>query len=42
MRALSISSADAFVLVYDINDEQTYAEVAEIRQQIHEIKGNLK
>ena len=39
MRALSISSADAFILVYDVTDSTTYEEVRTIRDQIHEIKG---
>ncbi|EAT45419.1 AAEL003301-PA [Aedes aegypti] len=39
MRALSISSADAFILVYDITDSVTFEEVKAIRQQIHEIKA---
>lgn len=39
MRALSISSAEAFILVYDITDSGTFEEVKAIRQQIHEIKS---
>ncbi|XP_055371953.1 ras-related protein Rap1 [Condylostylus longicornis] len=39
MRALSISSAEAFILVYDVTDTNTYEEVRAIRDQIHEIKG---
>ncbi|XP_065082271.1 GTP-binding protein Di-Ras1 [Ochlerotatus camptorhynchus] len=39
MRALSISSADAFILVYDITDSVTFEEVKAIREQIHEIKS---
>lgn len=39
MRALSISSADAFVLVYDVNDASTFEEVRALRDQIHETKG---
>ncbi|XP_055619751.1 GTP-binding protein Di-Ras2 [Toxorhynchites rutilus septentrionalis] len=39
MRALSISSADAFILVYDISDSVTFEEVKAIREQIHEIKA---
>ncbi|KXJ69533.1 hypothetical protein RP20_CCG026681 [Aedes albopictus] len=39
MRALSISSAEAFILVYDITDSVTFEEVKAIRQQIHEIKA---
>ncbi|CAG2056940.1 unnamed protein product [Timema podura] len=40
MRALSISSAEAFVLVYDITDADTFEEVRTLRDQIHETKGN--
>lgn len=39
MRALSIGSADAFILVYDISDSCTFEEVKLIRDQIHECKG---
>lgn len=39
MRALSISSADAFILVYDITNESTFEEVRAIRDQIHETKN---
>lgn len=39
MRALSISSADAFILVYDVTDETTFEEVRLIRDQIHETKA---
>ncbi|XP_058053474.1 ras-related protein Rap-1b [Anopheles bellator] len=39
MRALSISSADAFILVYDVTDSVTFEEVKAIREQIHEIKS---
>uniref|UniRef100_A0A1A9W1H4 Ras-related protein Rap-2b n=1 Tax=Glossina brevipalpis TaxID=37001 RepID=A0A1A9W1H4_9MUSC len=39
MRALSISSADAFILVYDVTDATTFDEVRMIRDQIHETKG---
>ncbi|CAH0548008.1 unnamed protein product [Brassicogethes aeneus] len=38
MRALSISSADAFILVYDVTDANTFEEVRMIRDQIHETK----
>ncbi|KAK4872643.1 hypothetical protein RN001_014672 [Aquatica leii] len=38
MRALSISSADAFILVYDVNDVSTFEEVRALRDQIHETK----
>ncbi|XP_064537132.1 ras-related protein Rap-2b [Drosophila montana] len=39
MRALSISSADAFILVYDVTDASTFEEVRAIRDQIHETKA---
>lgn len=39
MRALSMSSADAFILVYDITDAETFNEARRIRDQIHETKG---
>lgn len=39
MRALSISSADAFILVYDVNDAATFEEARALRDQIHETKG---
>ncbi|XP_054087479.1 ras-related protein Rap-2a [Zeugodacus cucurbitae] len=39
MRALSISSADAFILVYDVTDASTFEEVRMIRDQIHETKA---
>ncbi|SPP88862.1 ras-related protein Rap-2b [Drosophila guanche] len=39
MRALSISSADAFILVYDVTDSSTFEEVRGIRDQIHETKA---
>ncbi|KAL3276002.1 hypothetical protein HHI36_020733 [Cryptolaemus montrouzieri] len=39
MRALSISSADAFVLVYDVTDATTFEEARAIRDQIHEAKA---
>ncbi|CAH1123444.1 unnamed protein product [Ceutorhynchus assimilis] len=38
MRALSISSADAFVLVYDVTDSNTFEEARALRDQIHETK----
>ncbi|CAK1581756.1 unnamed protein product [Parnassius mnemosyne] len=38
MRALSMQSADAFILVYDITEANTFAEVRALRDQIHEIK----
>lgn len=39
MRALSISSADAFILVFDVTDSSTFDEARAIRDQIHETKG---
>ncbi|KAJ9595155.1 hypothetical protein L9F63_013563, partial [Diploptera punctata] len=39
MRALSMSSADAFILVYDVNDASTFEEVRVLRDHIHETKG---
>lgn len=39
MRALSISSADAFILVYDVTDASTFEEARALRDQIHETKG---
>uniref|UniRef100_T1GH87 Uncharacterized protein n=1 Tax=Megaselia scalaris TaxID=36166 RepID=T1GH87_MEGSC len=39
MRALSISSAEAFILVYDITDSTTFEEVRHIRDIIIETKG---
>lgn len=39
MRALSISSADAFILVYDVTDAETFEEVRALRDQIHETKN---
>lgn len=38
MRALSMQSADAFILVYDITDSDSFAEVRALRDQIHETK----
>lgn len=42
MRALSISSADAFVLVYSVVDPDTFEEARVIRDQILEIKGGAQ
>ncbi|XP_068901304.1 ras-related protein Rap-1 isoform X2 [Tenebrio molitor] len=39
MRALSISSADAFILVYDVTDSSTFEEARTLRDQIHETKA---
>ncbi|XP_066995669.1 ras-related protein Rap-1b [Anabrus simplex] len=36
MRALSISSGDAFILVYDITDSDTFTEIRTLRDQILE------
>lgn len=41
MRNLSISNADAFVLVYDICDLSTFEDLHAIRDQILETKGTL-
>ncbi|KAM3963096.1 ras-related protein Rap-2a [Aphomia sociella] len=38
MRALSMQSADAFILVYDITDADSFTEVRVLRDQIHETK----
>jgi len=38
MRALSISSADAFVLVYSVTDPETFQQAAAIRDQIVDTK----
>ena len=40
MRNLSISNADAFILVYDICDMSTFEDVRVIRDQILETKGS--
>ncbi|XP_053625612.1 ras-related protein Rap-1 [Plodia interpunctella] len=40
MRALSMQSADAFILVYDITDADSFAEVRALRDQIHETKDS--
>lgn len=39
MRALSISSADAFILVFDITSAESFEEVRVLRDKIHETKG---
>ncbi|XP_015120778.1 ras-related protein Rap-2b [Diachasma alloeum] len=39
MRELSIKSADAFILVYDVNDASTFAEVEGLRSTILASKG---
>lgn len=41
MRALSISSADAFILVYSVVDASTFEEARVIREQILETKGGV-
>ena len=38
MRALSISSGEAFILVYDVTDKSTFEVIRLLRDQIHEIK----
>lgn len=40
MRALSMQSADAFILVYDITDNESFVEVRTLRDQIHETKAS--
>lgn len=40
MRNLSISNADAFVLVYDVCDASTFEDLQAIRDQILETKGS--
>ncbi|CAB3242454.1 unnamed protein product [Arctia plantaginis] len=40
MRALSMQSADAFILVYDITDANSFAEVRALRDQIHVTKDS--
>ena len=40
MRKLSISTSDAFVLVYAVDDESSFEELKTIRQQIIEEKNN--
>lgn len=42
MRDLSIKSAEAFLLVYDVCDTTTFEEVRTIRDQIHEIKNTTQ
>ncbi|XP_076296293.1 ras-related protein rapA [Lasioglossum baleicum] len=39
MRDLSIKSADAFILVYDVNDANTFSEVETLKAQIYTAKG---
>ncbi|XP_020284952.1 ras-related protein Rap-2a [Pseudomyrmex gracilis] len=39
MRDLSIKSADAFIIVYDVNDSNTFLEVKTLRAQILSTKG---
>ena len=40
MRTLSMQSADAFILVYDITDDNSFTEVRLLRDQIHETKDS--
>ncbi|KAJ8722582.1 hypothetical protein PYW07_003762 [Mythimna separata] len=40
MRTLSMQSADAFILVYDITDANSFTEVRLLRDQIHETKDS--
>ncbi|XP_047021823.1 ras-related protein Rap-1 isoform X3 [Helicoverpa zea] len=40
MRTLSMQSADAFILVYDITDANSFTEVRMLRDQIHETKDS--
>ncbi|XP_013146123.1 PREDICTED: ras-related protein Rap-2b [Papilio polytes] len=40
MRTLSMQSADAFILVYDITDANSFTEVRALRDQIHEVKAS--
>lgn len=40
MRTLSMQSADAFILVYDITDANSFTEVRTLRDQIHETKDS--
>ncbi|GAB0099497.1 ras-related protein Rap-2b-like [Sergentomyia squamirostris] len=39
MRALSIQSADAFILVYEVTDANSFCELKLLRDQIHSTKG---
>ncbi|XP_017882351.1 ras-related protein Rap-1 [Ceratina calcarata] len=41
MRDLSIKSADAFILVYDVHDASTFLEVKTLRAQILSTKGTV-
>ena len=41
MRKLSITNGDAFVLVYAIDDERSFVEVENIRQEIIQQKGDI-
>ena len=40
MRLLSISSAEAFILVYDVTEVSTFDEVVQLRDQIFDTKAN--
>ncbi|KYN12062.1 PREDICTED: ras-related protein Ral-B-like [Trachymyrmex cornetzi] len=41
MRELFITTAEAFILVYDVNDSNTFLEVEALRAQIHSTKGAI-
>lgn len=42
MRALSISSAEAFILVFDVTSSTSFEDVRTLRDQIHETKGTTQ